>query len=79
MECELAAQREQMAAKQREHLEEKERLKQLKVLFTKIIQLDIYIMILLFKHFLFDFYELHITELYSFLYFCIFTFSVLWF
>ena len=74
MECELAAQREQMAAKQREHLEEKERLKQLKVKFTKIIQLDIYIMILLF-----DFYELHITELYSFLYFCIFTFSVLWF
>ena len=31
MECELAAQREQMAAKQREHLQEKERLKQLKV------------------------------------------------
>ena len=36
MECELAAQREQMAAKQREHLEEKERLKQLKVKFLKL-------------------------------------------
>lgn len=58
MECELAAQREQMAAKQREHLEEKERLKQLKVKFTEIIKLHIYNMILFFNHFLFDFYEL---------------------
>jgi hypothetical protein len=32
MECELVAQREQMAAKQREHMEEKEKLKRLKVL-----------------------------------------------
>ena len=45
MECELAAQREQMAAKQREHLEEKERLKQLKVKFTEIIKFHIYNMI----------------------------------
>ena len=37
MECELVAQREQMAAKQREHMEEKEKLKRLKVLYGTFI------------------------------------------
>ena len=43
MECELAAQREQMAAKQREHLEEKERLKQLKVWLPRFSNPDKYL------------------------------------
>jgi hypothetical protein len=44
MECELVAQREQMAAKQREHMEEKEKLKRLKVGTTRYL---LYLQILL--------------------------------